>query len=80
MRTRMMAAAGLGLLLTLGIAAPASAAAQKSTRPALKVGDVAPDFTLDYFNGNDLKKMSLHEFKGKKNVMVGFYIFAFTGG
>jgi hypothetical protein len=24
--------------------------------------------------------MSLHEFRGKKNVMVGFYIFAFTGG
>lgn len=80
MKTKMMAAAGLALLLTLGIAAPASAAAQKSTRPALKVGDVAPDFTLDYFTGNDLKKMSLHDFRGKKNVVVGFYIFAFTGG
>ena len=75
-----MAATGLALLLMLGMTASASAAAQKSTRPALKVGDVAPDFTLDYFNGNDLKKMSLHDFKGKKNVMVGFYIFAFTGG
>jgi peroxiredoxin len=49
-------------------------------KPALKVGSVAPDFTLQYFDGNDLKKLSLHEFRGKKNVMVGFYIFAFTGG
>jgi len=77
---RTMVTAGFAVLLTLGMAAPAAAAAQKSIRPALKVGDVAPDFTLDYFNGNDLKKMSLHDFKGKKNVMVGFYIFAFTGG
>ena len=73
-------ATGFALLLALGVTASASATAQKSARPALKVGDVAPDFTLDYFNGNDLKKMSLHDFKGKKNVMVGFYIFAFTGG
>jgi peroxiredoxin len=48
--------------------------------PALKVGGVAPDFTLQYFDGNDLKKVALHDFRGKKNVMVGFYIFAFTGG
>ena len=46
----------------------------------LKVGSVAPDFTMEYFDGNDLKKMSLHDFRGKKNVMVGFYVFAFTGG
>jgi peroxiredoxin len=52
----------------------------KPAGPALKVGSVAPDFTLQYFDGNDLKKMSLHDFRGKKNVMVGFYIFAFTGG
>jgi hypothetical protein len=52
----------------------------KPSLPALKVGSVAPDFTLQYFDGNDLKKMSLHDFRGKKNVMVGFYIFAFTGG
>jgi hypothetical protein len=49
-------------------------------KPALKVGSVAPDFTLQYFDGNDLKKVALHDFRGKKNVMVGFYIFAFTGG
>lgn len=79
MNKRLIAAA-LAILLALGAGSSLSAAPQKSTRPALKVGDVAPDFTLDYFTGNDLKKMSLHDFKGKKNVMVGFYIFAFTGG
>ena len=80
MNKRLIAAAALATLLALGAGSSLSAAPQKSTRPALKVGDVAPDFTLDYFTGNDLKKMSLHDFKGKKNVMVGFYIFAFTGG
>jgi cytochrome oxidase Cu insertion factor (SCO1/SenC/PrrC family) len=45
--------------------------------PKVKVGDVAPDFTLTDQNGN---KVSLHDFKGKKNVAVAFYVFAFTGG
>jgi hypothetical protein len=48
--------------------------------PVLKVGDSAPDFTLDYFDGQDLKKVSLHDYQGKKNVVLAFYIFAFTGG
>ena len=51
--------------------------------PALqmpKVGDVAPDFTLKYFDGNDLKSVSLSQYRGKKNVVLGFFIFAFTGG
>jgi cytochrome oxidase Cu insertion factor (SCO1/SenC/PrrC family) len=45
-----------------------------------KVGDVAPDFTLKYFDGNDLKDVSLSQYRGKKNVVVAFFIFAFTGG
>ncbi len=45
-----------------------------------KVGDMAPDFTLKYFDGKDLKDVSLSEYRGKKNVVVGFFIFAFTGG
>jgi len=45
--------------------------------PKIKVGDVAPDFTLTDQNGN---KVSLHDFKGKKNVALAFYVFAFTGG
>jgi AhpC/TSA family len=45
-----------------------------------KVGDMAPEFTLKYFDGNDLKDVSLSQYHGKKNVVVAFFIFAFTGG
>jgi hypothetical protein len=46
--------------------------------PALKVGDMAPDFSL---RDQTFKNMvSLHDFKGKKNVALAFYIFAFAGG
>ena len=48
--------------------------------PALKVGDVAPDFKLQYFDGNDLKDVTLSQYRGQKNVVLAFYIFAFTGG
>ncbi len=48
--------------------------------PALKVGDKAPDFKLQYFDGTDLKNVSLSDYHGKKNVILAFYIFAFTGG
>ena len=45
--------------------------------PAVKVGDMAPDFTLMDTHRN---QVSLHDFRGKKNVALAFYIFAFTGG
>lgn len=45
--------------------------------PKIKVGDAFPDFTLMDQNRN---KVSLHDFKGKKNVIVAFVVFAFTGG
>ena len=45
--------------------------------PTVKVGDMAPDFTLSDTKG---KEVSLHDFRGKKNVALAFYIFAFTGG
>lgn len=48
--------------------------------PALKVGDAAPDFKLQYFDGHDLKDVSLQDYRGKKNVVLAFYVFAFTGG
>ncbi len=70
----------LVLLVLAGFMAPALHAADKSEPtppPKVKVGDTAPDFTLEDQNG---KKVSLHEFRGKKNVALAFYIFAFTGG
>jgi peroxiredoxin len=39
---------------------------------------MAPDFTLP--DQTFKNKVSLHDFKGKKNVALAFYIFAFTGG
>lgn len=48
--------------------------------PALKVGDKAPDFKLQYFDGTGLKNVNLSDYHGKKNVILAFYIFAFTGG
>ena len=46
----------------------------------LKVGDVAPNFTLLSFDGSKLTKISLADYRGKKNVALAFYSLAFTGG
>ena len=43
----------------------------------LKVGDMAPDFTL---TDTTMQKVKLSDFRGKNNVVLAFYIFAFTGG
>ncbi len=56
---------------------------EKATAPAsmkLKVGDMAPDFTLLSFDGKDIQKISLSDYRGKKSVALAFYVFAFTGG
>ena len=74
----------LGLcLLTATIVSPQIQAQTKKPEPApmkLKVGDVAPDFKLQYFDGSDDKEVSLSQYRGKSNVVLAFYIFAFTGG
>ena len=41
----------------------------------LKVGDVAPDFTLPSLSG---KKVSLKDYRGKKNVVISFVPAAWT--
>ena len=51
--------------------APAAQAARE-----LKVGDVAPDFTLQDQNRKDVQ---LSQFRGRP-VQVAFYIYAFSGG
>lgn len=43
----------------------------------LKVGDAAPNFTLSDTTG---QKVTLSDFRGKSNVVLAFYVFAFTGG
>jgi peroxiredoxin len=73
-RIRILAAA---LLLAMSTALFAQSK-EASSMP--KVGDMAPDFTLKYFQDGNLKDMKLSDFRGKKNVVLAFYIFAFTGG
>jgi len=71
----------LGVLaLTVGLLTRPATAQGRGEAPKLKVGDVAPDFTLQYFDGHDDKDVKLSDFRGKKNVVLAFYIFAFTGG
>ena len=55
------------------------AAAQQPAPPKthLKVGEPAPDFTLPSTTG---EKVKLSDLKGKKNVVLAFYVLAFTGG
>ena len=70
-------------LLALVAGATQLVAQESKAEPAAtmpKVGDAAPDFQLSYFDGNDLKKVSLDQYRGKKNVVLAFFIFAFTGG
>ena len=74
-RSGVLAAA---LLVTMTAGLFAQNKKEASSMP--KVGEMAPDFTLKYFDGNDLKDVKLSDYRGKKNVVLAFYIFAFTGG
>ena len=87
--------AGVALLLLAGAAiaaaqptpaqtpTPARPAAPPAPHTNLKVGQAAPDFTLpSTIAGPDGRGMryKLSDFKGKKNVVLAFYVLAFTGG
>jgi hypothetical protein len=59
------------LLLATCLFAPcAVGAAGQSPRPAVDVGDPAPDFTLPSTTG---EKVSLSQFRGKQVVLLEFY-------
>ncbi len=68
-----------GLLLLVLLAGQASAIAQDEAivRTNLKAGDLAPDFTL---LSNQWKPVKLSDYRGKSNVVLAFYVLAFTGG
>jgi hypothetical protein len=86
MRKALLGAATSALAIASVLSAqwtqPPRVLAQQKPEPALKlkVGDTAPDFGLKYFDGKDLKDVHLSDYHGKKNVVLAFYIFAFTGG
>jgi peroxiredoxin Q/BCP len=75
----MRSALTLGFLMTLGIGAALAQGgpAQAPAAPTLKVGDMAPDFTLP---GTDGKTHKLSDYRGKTAVVVAWFPKAFTGG
>jgi len=81
MKTRVAQLAMLLLALVFSVqgqqttSAPATQPAPPKTN--LKVGQQAPDFTLTDTAGKPVK---LSDFRGKKNVVLAFYVLAFTGG
>lgn len=80
MRTRLIGILSL-VALSLTSAGAFGQEAKKAPEPLkIKVGDVAPDFTLLAYDGHGVKPVSLHDFRGKKQVALAFFVFAFTGG
>ena len=67
----------LSLLLFSALLCGSLAAQEKPPKTTLKVGDMAPDFTLRSTTG---KQVKLSEFRGKSNVVLAFFPAAFTGG
>jgi len=62
------------------LAASAVLTAQQAPEPQpqpLKVGDMAPDFSLPATTGG---KISLSSYRGKSPVVLAFFTAAFTGG
>lgn len=71
------------LFMALSLVSVAAFAQEKKEAPEplkIKVGDMAPDFTLLAYDGQKVKPVSLHDYKGKKQVALAFFVFAFTGG
>jgi hypothetical protein len=69
-----------GLLFAMTPARPAAPAQTQKpdvAKLSLKVGDVAPDFTL---LSDQWKTVKLSDYRGKKNVFLAIYVLAFTGG
>lgn len=79
MKRIVLASAGLLALFLLGGQLYSAPQQQQETiaTTTLKVGDVAPDFTLP---SNQQAAIKLSDFRGKKNVILAFYVLAFTPG
>ncbi len=65
------------VLVALALASIARAQEAQQLMTKVKVGDPAPNFTLPDQNN---KQVKLSDFKGQKNVVLAFYVLAFTGG
>lgn len=69
--------AAVALTAALVSIAPGAQEKPKVAHTSLKAGDMAPDFTL---LDNQWKQVRLSDYRGKKNVVLAFYVLAFTEG
>jgi cytochrome oxidase Cu insertion factor (SCO1/SenC/PrrC family) len=79
-KTMIFAAALAGSLLAGATLLSGARPAQENVKvnhTSLKPGDMAPDFTL---LDNQWKQIHLSDYRGKKNVVLAFYVLAFTEG
>lgn len=67
----------LATAATALLAQPPQSNGQAPLPTNLKVGDMAPDFTLPATTGG---KVTLSDFRGKQTVVLAFFPAAFTGG
>ena len=67
----------LAMLVLCVVALAAQTPSPAPTGPELKVGDAAPDFSLEASDGKTYK---LSDFKGKKAVVVAWFPKAYTSG
>lgn len=68
------------VFLALAALAVPMLAQQAPQHTSLKVGDMAPDFTVSARMNTSGKEIKLSDFRGKKNVVLAFFPAAFTGG
>ena len=74
---RMLAACLLVAMTPASAVVTAQTQKPEVAKVTLKVGDMAPDFTL---LSDQWKTVKLSDYRGKKNVFLAIYVFAFTGG
>lgn len=77
MRTTVSVGGLAALLFCLGLTTAAAQGPGKIARTTLKVGQAAPNFTL---LSDQWKPVQLSDFRGKSQVILAFYVLAFTPG
>ena len=77
MNSRWVVPAVMSVLLLGNLSAYGQQQPAANRTSTLKIGDMAPDFTLI---DQDRKTVKLSDFRGKQNVVLAFYVLAFTGG
>jgi hypothetical protein len=68
------------ILACIVLSQPLSIAAKEESATMPKVGDLAPDFKMQYVDAQGEKEVTLSQYRGKQQVVLAFYVFAFTGG